>query len=190
MGRPPAARAAGIARVFQAPQVFEELSVLENVLISSPDDRLCGLTAAWFARRRMWRRERERWAAASRALRTVGLDDLAETESRQLPYGRRRLLELARALAAQPRILLLDEPSAGLNDAETAELAVLLRAARDTGIAVAVVDHKIDFLDALCDRLVVLELGRVIAQGPPDEVWRHDDVIRAYLGVTADAHDR
>ncbi|WP_327002607.1 ATP-binding cassette domain-containing protein [Dactylosporangium sp. NBC_01737] len=187
LSRPAATRAAGIARVFQAPQIFDELSCLENVLLSSPDGRLVGLVGAVLARPAMHRREHRREAAALRALTTVGLAEYASTSSKTLSYGQRRLLELARALAAEPKVLLLDEPSAGLNDAESAQLAQLLRETRDAGLAVVVVDHKIDFLDSLCDRLVVLELGKVIAQGPPDEVWRHQQVINAYLGVAGNA---
>jgi len=187
LGRPNAACRAGIARVFQAPQTYGELSCLDNVLLATSDRRLLGLTGAWPARPAMWKRERARWAFAMSALETVGLESCALEPASLLSYGQQRLLELARALAGSPSILLLDEPSAGLNDAETAALAALLRAVRSAGNTLVVVDHKIDFLDALCDRLVVLELGRVIAAGPPDQVWRDDRVISAYLGVAPDA---
>src|SRR5690606_39538593 len=100
-----------------------------------------------------------------------------------LTYGQQRLVELARAIAGEPSVLLLDEPAAGLNAAETRFLAEVLASLRDEGVAILVVDHKIDFLDSTCRRLVVLQLGRVIAEGPPAEVWRHEDVIAAYLGI-------
>jgi ABC-type branched-subunit amino acid transport system ATPase component len=104
-----------------------------------------------------------------------------------LTYGQRRLLELARALDGDPKVLLLDEPSAGLNDAETAALGELLTQVRAGGIALLLVDHKVDFIDLLCDRIVVLELGQVIAEGRPQEVWRDQKVMSAYLGVPDDA---
>jgi branched-chain amino acid transport system ATP-binding protein len=187
LGRPRAAWRAGIARVFQAPQAFIELSCLENVLLTSSDTRHRGVTGAWLARPAMWRHERLRWERARAALERVGLGGVALAPAARLSYGQRRLLELARALAGDPRVLLLDEPSAGLNDAETAELAELLQAVRREGTALLLVDHKVDFLDLLCDRIVVLELGHVIAEGTPDTVWRNEQVINAYLGVSRGA---
>lgn len=193
LGHPRAARRAGIARVFQAPQIYGELSCLDNVLLATSDRRWRGLAGALLGRPLMWRHERRRWAKAMEALGTVGLADHATDPALLLSYGRQRLLELARALAGDPAVLLLDEPSAGLNDVETAALATLLGEVRAAGNTLVIVDHKIDFLDALCDRLVVLELGQVIARGRPDEVWRDERVISAYLGTSfeepADAAD-
>jgi ABC-type branched-subunit amino acid transport system ATPase component len=189
LGRPRLARRHGIGRIFQTPQVYDGLSCLDNVLLSSPDPALRGLTGAWPARPLMWRHERRRWAGAMEALARTGLAEHAAEPAGLLTYGQRRLLELARTLAGNPKVLLLDEPSAGLNDAETAAMATLLHEVRATGETLIVVDHKIDFLDTLCDRLVVLDLGRVIAQGTPDEVWRDDRVISAYLGVPVDVVD-
>ncbi|WP_395104212.1 ABC transporter ATP-binding protein [Actinomadura sp. SCN-SB] len=189
LGRPRSAHRAGIGRVFQAPQVYGELSCIDNVLLSSSDPALRGLTGAWPARPLMFRRERRRWDRAMEALELVGLAELAAEDASLLSYGQQRLLELARALAGDSKLLLLDEPSAGLNDAETTALATLLGEVRAAGNTLVLVDHKIDFLDALCDRLAVLELGRIIAFGRPDEVWRDDRVVSAYLGVPADAAD-
>jgi ABC-type branched-subunit amino acid transport system ATPase component len=185
--RPRSAWRAGIARVFQAPQAFVELSCLENVLLTSADTGLRGVAGAWLNRPGMWRHERGRWTRSHAALERVGLDHLALAPAGLLSYGQRRLLELARALAGDPRVLLLDEPSAGLNDAETSELADLLLTVRREGIALLLVDHKVDFLDVLCDRIVVLELGAKIAEGTPDTVWQHERVIAAYLGVSRGA---
>ena len=120
------------------------------------------------------------------ALELVGLDRYAVDKAALLTYGQRRLLELARAVVGEPKVLLLDEPSAGLNDGETAELCDRLVAIQAKGIAVLVVDHKVDFLDVVCDRIVVLELGHVIAEGRPDEVWNDKRVMSAYLGVPED----
>jgi ABC-type branched-subunit amino acid transport system ATPase component len=187
LGRSRAAWQAGIARVFQAPQTFVELSCLENVLLTSSDTRYRGVAGAWLIRPGMWRHERARWARSEAALQRVGLGDLVLAPAGLLSYGQRRLLELARALAGDPRVLLLDEPSAGLNDSETAELAELLQTVRGDGIALLLVDHKVDFLDVLCDRIVVLELGAVIAEGTPETVWQHERVINAYLGMSRGA---
>jgi ABC-type branched-subunit amino acid transport system ATPase component len=183
LGHPRSAWKAGIARVFQAPQAFVELSCLENVLLASSDVRYRGVAGAWLARPAMWGHERRRWQHAMEALDRVRLAELARQPAALLSYGQRRLLELARALAGDPTVLLLDEPSAGLNDSETAALGELLQAVRRDGLALLLVDHKVDFLDLLCDRIVVLELGAVIAEGTPDIVWQNEQVINAYLGV-------
>jgi branched-chain amino acid transport system ATP-binding protein len=178
---------AGIARVFQAPQTFTGLSCLENVLLGSDDRRWRGMTGAWLNRPGMVRHERARWAQAHDLLDLVGLGPFAAEPAESLTYGQQRLLELARAAMARPRLVLLDEPSAGLNDAETAGLAELLRQLRMDGPPMVLIDHKVDFLDGLCDRIVVLELGSVIAEGRPTEIWTNDRVRRAYLGVGPDA---
>jgi branched-chain amino acid transport system ATP-binding protein len=187
LGRPRSAWRAGIARVFQAPQAFEALSCLENVILSSNDTSSRGLTGAWLARPAMWSHEKRRWDRGMEVLDLVGLAHFASTPAALLTYGQRRLLELARALDGKPKVLLLDEPSAGLNDAETGALGDLLREVRTGGISMLLVDHKVDFIDLLCDRIVVLELGQVIAEGPPQEVWRDQRVMSAYLGVPDDA---
>ena len=182
LGRPQAIRRAGVARTFQTPQTFGELTCIENVLLADADRRATGLTGAWAARPAMWRRERDRWSRAVAALDRVGLADRAEDQAGLLSYGQQRMLELARSLVGEPRVLLADEPSAGLNAAETDELAALLRGLHDEGLALLVVDHKIDFIEAVSTRVVVLQLGRVIAEGPPAEVWRQAEVVDAYLG--------
>jgi ABC-type branched-subunit amino acid transport system ATPase component len=187
LGSPGRARRAGVLRVFQAPQTFDELSCLENVLVSQPNRAFTGLTAACFARPLVLRRERARWAAAEEVLVRVGLDGVATTPAGSLSYGGRRLLELARALYAEPRLLLLDEPSAGLNDAETADLSTVIEGLADGELATVLVDHKVHLIDALCSRVVVLEMGRLIAEGGPADVWRDQRVVDAYLGVVENA---
>lgn len=182
LNRPRRSRAAGVLRMFQAPQTFAALSCLDNAVLACSDARFTGLCAAWLARPVMWHRERSRWQLGRAALERVGLTDLADHLAGSLTYGQQRMLELARALAAAPRVLLLDEPSAGLNDAETQALAELCQSLRADGLSLVVIDHKIDFIDAICDVVGVLELGRLIASGPPDEVWRDPHVVDAYLG--------
>jgi ABC-type branched-subunit amino acid transport system ATPase component len=186
LGQPGRIRRFGILRTFQAPQSYAYLTCLEDVLLSTPDRRLTGLSASCFARPRMNRHERERREAAAAALARVGLSDLAEELTVRLSYGQRRMLELARAVHAQPRALMLDEPSAGLNAAETVQLAGQLRRLRDDGIPILLVDHKLDFITSLCDRVAVLELGELVAVGPADTVFADQRVVDAYLGVEED----
>jgi ABC-type branched-subunit amino acid transport system ATPase component len=182
MGSPRRVRAAGLLRTFQTPQVFTELSCIENVMLSAPP-RASGLGASLALRPVMWRHERQRIEDAHEALQRVGLGALASRSAEGLAYGQARHLEIARALSGRPRILAMDEPSAGLNSVETAELARLITSFARSGITILVVDHKIDFLRSLCNRMLVLQLGSVIAEGSPDEVFSNPAVVDAYLGV-------
>ncbi|WP_406286592.1 ABC transporter ATP-binding protein [Embleya sp. NBC_00896] len=186
LGSPERARRAGLVRMFQTPQPVRALTCVENVLLATSDTRHRGLLAAWLLRPLMARVEQERLAGAQAALDRVGLGDRAELSAGVLTYGEQRLLDIARGIAAVPRVLMLDEPSAGLNSRETDALLLLLRAVAADGVGLLVVDHKIDFIDALCDRITVLETGRVVAEGVPAAVWRDRRVMDAYLGV---AHD-
>jgi ABC-type branched-subunit amino acid transport system ATPase component len=170
-------------RTYQAPQTYDHLSCIEDVLVSTADRKLTGTTASWFLRPAVVRHERERWRIANDALARVGLADLAETPAGRLTYGQRRLLELARAIAGEPTVLLLDEPSAGLDAAETAQLSGHLRGLRDDGVSLLVIDHKLDFITQLCDRVAVLELGHLVAVGDAATVFQDQRVVDAYLGV-------
>jgi ABC-type branched-subunit amino acid transport system ATPase component len=131
----------------------------------------------------MLRAERARWTKAADALARVGLGDLLEAPAAGLAYGERRLLELARAIAGEPKVLMLDEPSAGLNESETALVSTILAGLRDDGVTLLVVDHKIDFVTGLCNHIAVLAGGEIIAQGDPADVWSNALVVDAYLGV-------
>ncbi|HUZ10174.1 MAG TPA: ATP-binding cassette domain-containing protein [Acidimicrobiales bacterium] len=182
LGRPGAIARHGVFRTYQTPQVDQNVTCLENILVTSPDTRLRGLIGAWPLRPAMWRQEKLRWQDACDALARVGLLDKANLGAGGLSYGERRRLEIARALMAGPRLLLMDEPAAGLNTAETDRLAVLLAGAIAEGVSLIVVEHKIAFIEQLCQRIVVLELGRQIASGPPKEVWLDPAVMDAYLG--------
>jgi ABC-type branched-subunit amino acid transport system ATPase component/ABC-type branched-subunit amino acid transport system permease subunit len=183
LGTPGRVRRLGVVRTFQAPQTYEHLSCLEDVLLSTPDRVATGFTPACLARPVVNGHERDRWAAAEEALARVGLADLAEEPTARLSYGQRRLLELARAVNARPSILLLDEPSAGLDATETDQLAHHLQALQGEGVSMLLVDHKLDFITALCDRVAVLELGQLVAVGPAATVFEDQRVVDAYLGV-------
>lgn len=183
LGRPARVRRAGVLRTFQTPQTFLHLTCIENVLLSTADRRATGLLAAWFLRPVMLRHERARRARAQAALERVGLAHLAEAPAAGLSYGQQRLLELARTIAGDPRVILLDEPSAGLNAHETAILAEHIIRLRDEGVACLLVDHKVDFINAVCDRVAVLELGTLVAEGEPRNIWTDQRVVDAYLGL-------
>lgn len=188
LGKPGAVSRHGILRTFQTPQVHDELTCLENVLVGLPNRSLRTLPAAWFLRPAMMKAERERWETAAAALEFVGLSKKIHDDAGNLSYGERRRLELARVYGGKPKLLLLDEPAAGLNHAETVGLVELLLKWRDEGgPSLLLVEHKIDFLESLCHRMVVLELGKQIAAGEPAEVWRDPRVMDAYLGTLNDA---
>ena len=178
-----AARTAGLLRTYQAPQTYDHLSCVEDVLVSTSDRRLTGVTASWLLRPLVLRHERERWGVAVDALDRVGLAGFAELPAARLTYGQRRLLELARSIAAGPTVLLLDEPSAGLDQSETEELAKHLHRLRAEGVSILVIDHKLDFITDLCDRVAVLEQGRLVAVGDAKTVFEDQRVVDAYLGV-------
>ncbi|HLM18421.1 MAG TPA: branched-chain amino acid ABC transporter ATP-binding protein/permease [Acidimicrobiia bacterium] len=183
LGAPGRARRAGLLRTYQAPQTYDHLTCVEDVLLSTADRQRTGIMSSWFLRRSVLRHERERWRRASEAIVRVGLGRYAETPAGRLTYGQRRLLELARAIAAQPKVLMLDEPSAGLDDAETEQLARYLEDLRDEGVSLFVIDHKLDFITGLCDRVAVFELGHLVAVGDAATVFQDQRVVDAYLGV-------
>lgn len=182
LSRPGAIARHRVFRTYQTPQVARELTSLENVLVASPDQRHRGYFGAWLARPAMLKHDRRRWGRAAEALRTVGLIDKANVEAGALSYGEQRHLELARALCAEPVLLLMDEPAAGLSSAETKRLAELLNQVVGMGVSLLIIEHKIGFIESLCQRIVVLDVGRQIASGPPAEVWKDQAVISAYLG--------
>ena len=177
--------ARGLIRTFQTARVFPGMTVLENVMAGR--HRLLrhgGLAHAL----RLPAARREEAALHRRALDLldmVGLRGVADAPATDLPMGAQKLLEVTRALMAQPRLLLLDEPAAGLNDAETADLAALLRAIRAAGITVLLVEHNMALVMGVADHVVVLEAGSVIAAGPPGVVRADQRVIDAYLGAAA-----
>jgi len=175
----------GISRTFQQATPLSGLSVFENVLVGLHTSYRAGLGAV-LARTPSARREaRDMVAAAERLLGLFGLEALAAADARNLTFGQLRFLEIARAIAMRPRILLLDEPAAGLNDVERAKLADLIRRFRDEGIGMLLVDHDVPFVFELADEMTVMNFGSVIASGEPGAVRRDPAVREAYLGDSA-----
>jgi branched-chain amino acid transport system ATP-binding protein len=176
--------ALGIGRTFQAPALFASMSVLDNVKVGAHPRGRNGLLADALTLPSARREEREFQQIAGAMLAFVGLEDKAQSPAANLSLGARKRVELARALAGEPSLLLLDEPAGGLNHEEVAELATLVRAIRDQfGITVLLVEHHMGLVMNLSDQVVVLNFGRVIADGPPEEVRSSPAVTEAYLGM-------
>ena len=174
----------GIARTFQNIRVFGEMSLLENVMVGLHGHLRYGLPGLWLGLPGFRGEERRARERALELLSWVNLRDKAGLSAESLSYGEQRKLELARALATEPKILLLDEPVAGMNPAETAELMSEIRAISRRGYGIVLIEHDMRFVMELCERVAVLNFGRLIAEGEPTEIRRNDAVISAYLGAT------
>jgi branched-chain amino acid transport system permease protein len=179
----------GIGRTFQNLKLFPHLSVFENVLVGFHKCQEAGFFAHLFGLRTARRGERQAQEEATRLLRFLDLDRWAHEPAGSLPYGLQRRVELARALATQPTLLMLDEPAAGLNPQETAQLTGLIRRIGGLGITVLLIEHHMDLVMAVSDHVFVLDHGRKIAEGPPQQVRNDPRVIQAYLGVDEDGDD-
>lgn len=172
----------GMVRTFQNIELFGQMTVLENVMVglhtrSRSGILSCALKLPWHIREERIIRDKARhW------LDYVGIADMAGIQASNLPFGKGRLLEIARAMAMEPRIILMDEPAAGLNSRETAELALLINRVKESGITVVLVEHDMELVMDVCDFIVVLNLGVKLAEGTPREVQENREVIAAYLG--------
>ncbi len=182
---PSALASRGLSRTFQNLQIFFNMTALENVMVGSHAHSDCRLTSALFRLRRLDQRERAAAEEASRLMEEVGLGAYIDTAATAMPYGALKRLEIARALASRPKLLLLDEPAAGLNLAETAEIEVLIRKIAAAGVTVLLVEHNMRLVMAVSDRVLVLDRGRLLADGTAEDVRANPDVVRAYLGTRA-----
>ena len=173
----------GIARTFQNIRLFKALTVAENVAVAFNKDLKTSIVSSIFRTRRFYKEEKKVYDKAMSILEIFSLDEYANEKADNLPYGKQRKLQIARAMATSPQLLLLDEPAAGMNDTETAELMQTIATIREKfNISILLVEHDMNLVLGICEKLNVLEYGRMLASGNPQDVIKDEKVIRAYLG--------
>ena len=173
----------GVARTFQNIRLFKDLSVIDNVKVGLHESMRYNLAASVFRLPNYWKEEKQTTERAMELLDIFHMTSLANTTAGSLPYGAQRRLEIIRALATNPKLLLLDEPAAGMNPSETAELTDTIRRIRDEfNIAVLLIEHDMSLVMGICEGIAVLNFGRIIAKGTPEEIRNNPQVIEAYLG--------
>ena len=177
----------GIARTFQNIRLFSSMSVLDNVKVGMHNGIKCSFASSLLHTPRYYRSERIAKERCMELLDFMGMADLAQQRAGSLPYGAQRRLEIVRALATNPAIILLDEPAAGMNPSETAELMEHIRLIRDTfQIAIMLIEHDMNLVMGVCEGIAVVNYGKIIAKGTPDQIRSNPEVIEAYLGKKGD----
>jgi branched-chain amino acid transport system ATP-binding protein len=172
----------GLSRTFQNIKLFNHMTVLENVMVGRHMKSRAGFFAGMLNLPRTWEEERHIENKSTEILGVLGIGDLARQDAMSLPFGKQRIVEFARALATEPEILLLDEPAAGLNIYETAEIAQIIAEIRKWGVTVLIIEHDMSLIMDISDDIVVLSSGEKIAEGKPDDIQKNREVIKVYLG--------
>jgi branched-chain amino acid transport system ATP-binding protein len=185
--RPDQIATLGISRTFQNIRLFKELTVLQNVMIAVQIKKKYNFISALLSMPNFLKEEKELTEKAENLLGKVGLLELKDYKAKNLSYGNQRKLEIARALAVQPKLLLLDEPAAGMNPNETMDLSKMIRDIKEEfNLSILLIEHDVRFVMELCDKIQVLNYGKLIAEGTPHEIRENPEVIRAYLGRSAE----